>query len=378
MTGKVKKSENGLTQSSINQRLLEIRKQIDALDSQLLTLLNERAGLCRDVGGIKSQSNECVFKPFREKEVLGRLIAENPGLLPEEHLRAIYREILSSSRRLQRPQQVVYLGPEGTFSYFAGLETLGHSADFSPCHTIKDVFRKVANKEAELGIIPFENSLQGSVGQSLDMFMTYDVFIQAEVFCKISHALLSRESALDAVETVYSNPQALMQCADWLRSHLPSVKLVPLESTAAAAEKVVTEPGSAAIGHEQLGDMLNLQVLQQNIEDLPDNWTRFLIIGATAPNGGHQDKTSLIFTLPDESGALVSVLTILAREGINMKKLESRPVRTEKWGYLFFADLECDLSGEMYVALKKELAAACHHVRILGSYPAGRYLYGDA
>ncbi len=378
MSGKAKKSEPGLTDNSINQRLAEIRNQIDATDSKLLTLLNERAKLCREVGDIKSRSNECVFKPFREKEVLGRLISENSGALPEDHLRAIYREILSSSRRLQRPQKVVYLGPEGTFSYFAGLETLGHSADFTPCHTIKDVFRKVANKEAELGIIPFENSLQGSVGQSLDMFMAYDVFIQAEVFCKISHALLSKESGSSTVETVYSNPQALMQCADWLRSHLPKVTLVPVESTAAAAEKVVTKPKSAAIGHEKLGEMLGLQVLHKNIEDLPDNWTRFMIIGSTTPNGGHQDKTSLIFTLPDESGALVSVLTILARQGINMKKLESRPVRTEKWGYLFFADLECDLAGDMYDELKKELAAACHQLRILGSYPAGRYLYGDS
>ncbi len=370
-------SDNSLLkQNGIENRLQEIRRQIDKIDSDLLKLLNQRAGLCREVGGIKSQSNESVFKPFREKEVLGRLKSENPGVLPEDHLHAIYREILSSSRRLQQPQKVVYLGPEGTFSYFAGLEYLGHSADFKPCHSLKDVFQKVSDKEAELGIIPFENSLQGSVGQILDMFMGFDVYIQAEVFCKISHSLLSKEHHLDSVQTVYSHPQALEQCADWIKSHLLDVRLVPMESTASAARKVMAEQNSAAIGHEKLGEMLGLNILQKKIEDLPDNWTRFMIIGATFPEGGHQDKTSLLFTLPDRSGALVSVLTLLAQQGINMKKLESRPIRTEKWGYLFFADLECDLSGKTYNELKKELANACHNLRILGSYPAGQYLQG--
>lgn len=356
------------------KKLENIRTEIDHIDMELLHLLNQRAGLCKEVGAIKSLSRDSVFKPFREKEVIKKLISRNPGNLPDDHLRAIYREILSSSRKLQQPQKVVYLGPEGTFSFFAGIEYLGHSADLKPCNSLKEVFQTVENHEAELGIIPLENSLQGSVGQSLDLFLTYRVFIQAEVYCKTSHSLLSSDQSLARIHTVYSHPQAIEQCANWLRTHLPEVGIIPVESTSAAAVRVIDEKGSAAIGHERLGDMFGLNVLSRQIEDLPDNWTRFMIIGPTPPDGGHQDKTSLLFTLPDQSGALAGVLTILAQNGINLKKLESRPLRSEKWKYVFFADLECDLSGEQYQDLKKELSERCSSLRILGSYPAGTYI----
>lgn len=355
-------------------RMRQIRTEIDGLDEQILDFLNRRAGLCREVGRIKSEARQSVFKPFREKEVLQKLISQNPGSLPEDHLRAIYREILSSSRRLQQPQKIVYLGPEGTFSFFAGVEYLGHSADFQPCHHLKDVFQAVAVRDAELGVIPLENSLQGSAGQCLDLFLDYDVYIQAELFCKISHALLSAEESLSDIATVFSHPQALGQCANWLQVHLPNAQVVPAESTAAAARKVAESKGYAAIGHEKLGEMLGLNVLSRKIEDLPDNWTRFMVIGSSAPSGGNQDKTSLLFTLPDKSGALVQVLTLLAKEGINMKKLESRPLRSGKWQYVFFADVECDLSSTVYGELKRKLKESCDNLRILGSYPAGPYL----
>ncbi len=366
--------QSKLEDASMQERLNAIRIEIDKVDSNLLELMNQRAGLCREVGRIKSKSKDSVFKPFREKEVLARLIEENTGALPEEHLRAIYREILSSSRRLQRPQAVVYLGPEGTFSFFAGVEYLGHSTDFKPCVNLNEVFRSVAANEAELGIIPLENSLQGSVGQSLDLFLKYDVYIQAEVFSKISHSLLSKKDSLSGIRTVYSHPQALEQCSGWLRTHLPDAVVVPVESTAAAARRVVDSGDGAAIGHRKLSDMFDMNVLSSQIEDLPDNWTRFMIIGSTPPLGGNQDKTSLLFTLPDKSGALVNVLTLLAQSGINMKKLESRPLRSEKWKYVFFADVECDLANEKYKELKEDLANNCHSLRILGSYPAGPYL----
>ena len=364
------------TANDVNGHLSEIRIKIDDIDQQILACLNQRALLCREVGKIKSQGKDAVFKPSREKEILQNLIQKNPGALPEDHLRTIYREILSSSRRLQRPQEIVYLGPEGTFSYFAGLEYLGHSADFRPCNDFNDVFRAVSNKEAELGIIPLENSLQGSVGQSLDLFLKYTVYIQAEIFCKISHSLLSNASAMSAVKTVYSHPQALGQCAGWLRTHLPNADIVPMESTAAAAKKVAQDEGSAAIGHVKLGEMHGLTVLSRSIEDLPDNWTRFIIIGPSMPVGENHEKTSLVFTLPDKSGALVSVLNLLASESINLKKLESRPMRSEKWQYVFFTDVECDLMQDTYAGLRQDLANNCHSLRILGSYPSGPYLDG--
>lgn len=355
-------------------RLTQIRRDIDALDRDLLALLNRRAGLSLEVGRLKQDRRDIIFKPFREKEVLSRLVQANPGPLPETHLRAVYREILSSSRRLQRPQTIVYLGPEGTFSHFAGLEYLGHSGEFQPRNNLHEVFAAVSGGEAELGVIPLENSLQGTVGQSLDLFMQFDVHVQAEIYCKISHSLLAAGGGLSDVVRVYSHPQALDQCAAWLRANLPAARIIPTESTAAAARRVLEEEGAAAIGHMRVANMLGLAVLARRIEEQPDNWTRFLIIGAQPPEAGNRDKTSMLFSLPDKPGALAEVLNLLAREGINLKKLESRPLRGEKWKYVFFVDLECDLSRGEYQQVLTDLRNNCHTLSILGSYPSGPYL----
>ena len=351
--------------------LKDLREAINSLDEQILEALNRRAGLSLSIGRLKSGSREEVFKPFREKDVLKRLQTENKGPLPNEHLQAIYREILSSSRALQRPQRVVYLGPEGTFSYFAGLHALGRAADFQARDRLEDVFRSVRNREAELGIIPLENSLQGSVGQSLDLFQRYEVFIQAEVFCRISHALLTSARSFREIGVVYSHPQALQQCTTWLATHLPRAQVVPAQSTAAAAGDIKGKPREAAIAHVDLAAILGLNVLASGIEDLPENWTRFLIIGPESPPPGNRDKTSLLFTLPDKPGSLSGVLELLAREKVNMKKLESRPYRGSKWEYVFFADVECDLNRLEYRGLMQELQMHCHSLRILGSYPNG-------
>ncbi len=351
--------------------LERIREQISSIDEGVLELLNRRASLSLQVGRIKSRFQDSVFKPFREKEVLNGLAGKNRGPLPEEHLRAVYREILSSSRSLQQKQRVVYLGPEGTFSYFAGVEYLGHSADFFSRNSLEDVFRAVDSREAELGIIPLENSLQGSVGQSLDLFLKFEVFIHAEVFCRISHALLSNEKTLAEIKKVYSHPQALQQCSVWLRTNLPGVPIIPDESTASAARRAAGETGAAALGHRKLAGIFHLDILEQGLEDVPDNWTRFLVISASPPETGSREKTSLLFTVMDKPGSLVKALNVLSRKGINMKKLESRPMRVEKWRYVFFTDVECDLTSEEYADVLRELEENCHFLRILGSYPHG-------
>lgn len=351
-----------------------VRDAIDQVDRDLLSLLNRRATLSLEVGRLKAGSDEPVFKPFREKEVLEKLSRENPGPLPDEHLRAVYREIMSSSRRLQRTQKVAYLGPDGTFSYFAAVSYLGKSADFEPRRTIDEVFEAVSLRDVELGVIPLENSLQGTVGQSLDLFLRHEVFIQAELYCKISHSLLSKGTDLTRIEEVYSHPQPLAQCGAWLKAHLPMARIVPTDSTAAAAKRVLYNPKSAAIGHVKLSEMLGLNVLASRIEDLPDNWTRFLVIGPTETKAGNRDKTSILFTLPDKPGALSAVLSKLAGEGINLTKLESRPLRGEKWKYVFFADLQCDLGSEEYATVIADLRTELHSLRILGSYPAGPHL----
>jgi len=363
--------------TSSTERLTEIRVQIDDLDEKLLDLLNRRAALSREVGQIKTNSLDIVFKPFREKEVLNRLNALSPGILPEDHLRAIYREILSSSRRLQQPQTVAYLGPEGTFTHLAGLEYLGRSMDFTPCPTLHDVFLTVASRKADLGVIPLENSLQGSVGQSLDLFLQYNVYIHAELFSRISHALLSASTDLGSVRTVYSHPQALAQCSGWLRTNVPQAAVVPVESTATAAARAEREgEGAAAIGHPRLVERYGLKAVALDIQDLPDNWTRFLVIGPTPTAGSSRDKTSLLFTTPDKPGALAAILNLLADQGLNLTKLESRPLKGEKWKYVFFMDVECDLSQEQYENTMKHLTSLCHTMRVLGSYPTGPHLYG--
>ena len=354
--------------------LARLRQEISAIDDELVQLLNKRSDLSLQIGRLKSDSRDIVFQPFREKEVIREILDKNTGPMPEEHLRAVYREILSSSRSLQRRQRVVYLGPEGTFSYFAGLHYLGRSADYRPKAVLEDVFRNVRQGEADLGIIPLENSLQGTVGQSLDLFLRYEVFIQAEIFCKITHSLLAGCESLSEVRVVHSHPQALQQCTSWLSSRLPQAEVVPAESTAAAAERVNGKEEEAAIAHPALAERFGLHVLQSGIEDLPENWTRFLIIGAKMPPPGNRDKTSLLFTLTDRPGALAGMLTCLAEAGVNMKKLESRPMRGERWQYVFFADVECDLTLEHYDRLMQSLRDNCHNLRILGSYPNGPYL----
>ncbi len=358
-----------------SERMAEVRGEIDSLDQDILALLNRRAALSLEVGAIKAGTKDIIFKPFREKDVLDGLLARSRGPLPAEHLRAVYREIFSSSRALQRPQRVGYLGPEGTFSYFAGVEFLGRSVEFSPMPDFEAVFSSVAKREMELGIIPLENSLQGTVGQSLDHFLTYsNVHIQAELFCRICHSLLGRASSLSEIKTVYSHPQPLAQCAGWLRTNLPNAAIIPTESTAAAARRVMEttdDPTCAAIGHHRLASRMGLNIIASGIEDLPDNWTRFVIISSTPSEQDGREKTSMLFSLPDRPGSLVEVLQLLAHEGINMKKLESRPQRGEKWKYVFFVDVECDLSRQEYAKLVSDLSNACHSLRILGSYPAG-------
>lgn len=372
------------------ERLSDIRREIDAVDGRLLELLNRRAALSLEVGRIKSDDPGIVFKPLREREVLDGLEARNPGPLPEAHLTNIWREIFSSSRALQRQQKVAYLGPEGTFSYFAGVEYLGHAVDFQPCGDLHEVFRCVHDRECELGVVPLENSLQGTVGQSFDLFLKYSVFIQAELFSRISHCLLTEARTLTEVTTVYSHPQPLAQCGGWLRANLPGAKLIPVESTAAAARRAAGEPGAAAIGNRNLADLLPLRILASCIEDEPGNWTRFVIIGPVAaraqqngqggalrnPVPGHTgaDKTSLLFTTPDKPGALSSVLLLLARSGVNMRKLESRPMKGECWKSVFFADVECDLEDPAYADTVDALRQVCNTFRVLGCYPTGPQL----
>ncbi len=367
--------------SNIDERLQLIRQEINAVDEELLHILNKRATLSLEVGQIKAKHTDTIFKPSRERQVLDSLELKNTGPLPNAHVRNIWREIFSSSRALQRPQRVAYLGPEGTFSYFAGVEYLGSSVEFAPYTNFHDIFSAVHKGECELGIVPLENSLQGTVGQCFDLFYNFEVFIHAEVFFHVSHALLSKSNTLSQIKRIYSHSQPLTQCDNWLRIHVPWAELVPVESTAIAAKRAEKDEQGAAIGNMALANLSHLNILAKAIENSPDNWTRFVIIAKednslalpnVSNNTQEHKKTSILFTLTDRPGSLASVLACLAQNNVNMRKLESRPLRlssAESWRYVFFADVEADLEQNNYTSLVQELRDLCNSFRILGSYP---------
>lgn len=352
--------------------LESMRARIDRLDKKLVDLLNARAQVSLEVGRHKAENNAPIYMPFREREVMNKIAHGNPGPLPEKHLRAIYKEIMSSSRRLQRPERTVYLGPEGTFSYFAALAHMGHSQYLTPKANFEEIFRAVADEGAELGVIPLENSLEGTVGQVADLFMKYPVYIQGEIYNRISHCLMSKSGDMASVKSVLSHPQPLEQCREWLDANLPGIPRRTTDSTAAAAETASDDDTVAIVGNERLAEMYGLNLLGQRIEDHPDNWTRFLVIAPSPCREDERDKTSLLFTIPDSPGALARILNTLAGSGINMTKLESRPVRGEKWKYVFFTDLECDLTKAEYESMLNTLREQCHTLRVLGTYPSAR------
>lgn len=351
--------------------LEQLREDIISVDTALVDLLNRRAGLSLAVGELKrGGADNAVFRPGRESELLQHLETLSAGPLPNDHLRAVYREILSSSRYLQQPQRVAFLGPEGTFSHIAGRALLGSLASFHPQPSLDGVFRAVTDEDCDIGIVPLENSLQGSIGQTLDLFLRYTgLHIRAETSLTIRHSLLSTERELAAIERVYSHSQPLAQCGLWLRANLPAAMLIPVESTAAAARRVVEEPAAAAVAHVSLAETLGLHLLAQGVEDAPGNRTRFVVLGRTPADRPGARKTSILFSVTNRPGSLYAVLRCFADRAINLNKLESRPMQGEPGKYVFFADLECDIYAPENQPALDEAAGHCLLFRVLGSYP---------
>lgn len=365
--------------------LAELRRQIDDVDARLLELLNRRAGLSLAVGQAKRQVSGKVFDPAREARLLEGLAERNQGPLKTEHIISIWRAVLSASRSLQKPCTVAYLGPEGTFSYFAAMDFLGESMTFVPCRDFNEIFRGVSLGRFDAGVIPLENSIHGTITQSFDLFSQYEVNIQAEFFSRISNSLLSREKELEKIKTVYSHAQPLGQCASWLRAHLPGARLVSVESTAAAAWKASREDGAAAIGHRSMAEKLDMSSLADDIQDDTANWTRFVLVRAgEIPAGSRHEaesekfKSSLLFTVKNRAGTLSDVLNVFSAHKVNMTKLESRPMKGKCWDYVFFADVECDLAAAARADLISDLAACCTSLRVLGCYPEGPRLDSTA
>jgi chorismate mutase/prephenate dehydratase len=323
----------------------DLRQRVDQLDQQIVRLLNNRAKLSIEIGKAKqapasgAAQSAPVYAPGREADVVERLAKGSAGPLPPEALKAIYGEIISSSRALQQPLKVAFLGPEATFSHQAALAHFGRSATLLPVATIPDVFRETEVGRADYGVVPIENSTEGPVTFSLDSFVDSELKACAEFRLEIHQALMSRVG-LSEVKAVYSHPQAIAQCRGWLRSHLPDVPVLETASTAGAAEQAAREPAAAAIGPEIAAAKYGLNVLEPRAEDVAGNVTRFLVIGPHMGERTGHDRMALLFSIRDRVGVLRDVLSVFAGAGINLTKIESRPSRRRAWDYLFFVDLE--------------------------------------
>ncbi|MCL1915691.1 MAG: bifunctional chorismate mutase/prephenate dehydratase [Desulfovibrionaceae bacterium] len=357
------------------EKLLEpIRAEINRLDAELLVLLNQRAACSLKVGAIKKKFQTPVFKPGREQSLLRKLSAANRGPLGERQLLTIYREIFSVSRDLQRQPSIAYLGPEGAFSHIACLEYFGKLSCLLPKDSFGDIFEAVERRICDLGVIPMENSLHGAMWQCLDLFTTHEVYVQAEWINRIHLSLISRENSLSPIRVVYSHAQPLGQCARWLRKNLPGAEQVLVESSAAAVRRVTDEANSAAIGHAGLAERLDLHVLAVNLEDSSDNWTRFFAIGPEPGDWAEADRSSIIFALGKRPGALSAVLDVFAGAGINMSKLESRPLRGERWHYIFFTDLDCNILAPEHQAILEQVREHCDNLKVIGAYMEDKHV----
>lgn len=348
--------------------LEQLRSAIDGVDDRILDLLRERAELVEKVGQLKDKNGESYYAPEREESLLQRLSAANKSRLPESSLRAIYREILSSMRALEQSINVAYLGPRATFSHQAAARQFGHAVKFQPERTIGEVFEAVERGRAHYGVVPIENSQEGSVNATLDRFMEGDVQICAQIFLQVELNLLGG-GPLDKVRKVYSHPQPFGQCRRWLSEHLPSAECIEVSSTARAAELASAEKDAAAIAGSMAGEEFKLPVLAPSIQDAANNVTRFFVIGKKAARPSGHDKTSVMFAVKDQPGALAKALEPFEKAGISLTRIESRPSKRQAWEYYFFADFAGHADDPKVAKALSELGEVCAFTRILGSYP---------
>ncbi len=351
--------------------LSAIRQKIDRLDEQLLELLNERADLVHEVGVVKKAENSAIYAPAREEQVLRALVEKNRALgrrLPEAAVRAIYREIMSASMALEKDLTIAYFGPEATNTHQAARSKFGASVRYTPQVSIADVFDSVARGGADYGVVPIENSTEGAVNHTLDMFMESELSICAQIFLKIENHLVANVPR-EAIRRIYSHPQVFGQCRQWLRQHLPHADLIEVSATPRAAALAAKEPDAAAITGKMAAEVHGLTVLEPSIQDIPNNTTRFLVIGHNASAATGSDRTSLMFCVRDEPGALFRALEPFNRLRISMSKIESRPSKRKAWEYFFFCDVDGHAGEPQLVEALAELETHCTFVKILGTYP---------
>jgi chorismate mutase/prephenate dehydratase len=348
----------------------KIRTRIDAIDDTILDLLKERIDCAKAIGRLKDEDKRAKWDPLREREIYNRLIKENKGVFPEPALRSIFHEIITSCRLSQKKILVAYLGPEATFTHLAGVKYFGQAADFKAMESIDEVFAEVEKGRTAYGIVPVENSIEGAVYSTLDSFMKYRVKICGEVRLEISHNLVCKSGNIEDIQTVASHAQPLAQCREWLKKNLPSVPTLPVFSTSAAAQMAANNPNIGAIASSLAIKTYELQVVVKGIEDYQGNTTRFLVIGTTSPEYTGADRTSLLIGTIDRPGALNKILTVLSEEGINLAKIESRPIKGKNWQYVFFLDMMGHMVEERIRKGCERIRNKCSYFEWLGSYPS--------
>lgn len=346
------------------------RKAIDKLDARIVRLLNERTRHVLAIGDIKLKAGEEVYAPHREHAVLKRICGLNQGPMTNDQLRAVYREIMSSALALEKTMTIAYFGPEATFTHQAAIQRFGSSLRYSPQKTIADVFTEVSKKSADYGVVPVENSTEGVVTHTLDMFMDSDLKVVSQIVLPVQQCLMVPPGGTRGrIKKLYVHPQSLAQCRGWIQTHLPGVEIVETSSNARSAELAAKEKSSAAIAGLLAAEKYGLRVLEADIQDSADNATRFLVLGRQCSPPTGDDRTSLMLSVADKAGALHEAIAAFRRYQINMTKIESRPSKRKAWEYFFFIDCEGHAQDRKVAKAIQLLGEHCNFVKVLGSYP---------
>jgi len=347
----------------------EHRQAIDRLDAQIVKLLNERTRQVLEIGAIKLKQGEEIYAPHRERAVLQRICKKNGGPITNESLRAIYREVMSSALSLEKSLTIAYLGPEATFTHQAAVQRFGASLRYAAHKTIADVFNEVAKGRADYGVVPVENSTEGVVTHTLDMFVDSELKIVAQIVLPISHGLLSRARHRGQIRRLYVHPQTLAQCRAWVHKNFPHAELIETSSNARSAELAAKEKNSGAIAGLLAAEKYRVPVLEHDVQDNAANATRFLVLGRQCSPPSGRDRTSLMFSIADEVGALHRALAPFRRYRLNMTKIESRPSKRKAWEYFFFVDCDGHVNDRKVAQAITLLGEHCSFVKVLGSYP---------
>jgi len=353
----------------MNDKLLPLREQIDAIDAQILDLLARRGRIAQEVGHVKAETNAPVFRPEREAQVLRGVAERNPGPLNSRDVQTIFREIMSSCRALEKRVTVAYLGPSGTFSEQAVYQQFGSAIETLPCISIDEVFRATEAGTADFGVVPVENSSEGAINRTLDLMLATTTVISGEISIPVHHSLMTKTGSMEGVTVVCAHSQALAQCQVWLNLHHPGIERRAVASNAEAAVLASQDATVAAIASEMAGEQYQLGVVQAHIQDDPHNRTRFAVIGSLEAGPSGRDHTSIVLAVPNKAGAVYKLLAPLARHGVSMTRFESRPARVGTWEYYFYVDIEGHLRDAAVARALDELKDNAAFFKVLGSYP---------